>query len=122
MPDREAELEERIRQRAHRLWREEGCPPGGEERYREMASEIIAIEDSQAETLEPNPLTHPQEAETPVEPVEAVENAGEFPTLTDQGEGEAVPARREPVPAPLPTPDEEQREKGTGTGSAKDRG
>jgi len=30
----------------------------------------------------------------PVEPLIAVENAGEFPTLTDQGEEKAYPSRR----------------------------
>ena len=29
--------------------------------------------------------------QTPIEPVLAVANEGEFPTLTDQGEGEQVP-------------------------------
>lgn len=98
-----SDLEERIRRRAYQIWQEEGCPPGQEERHWEMARQLVAIEDSKGEALEPNPLTHPGYAREPVEPIEAVENAGEFPTLTDQGEEQAAPRRRRArSPAPLP--------------------
>ncbi|MBS7539579.1 DUF2934 domain-containing protein [Ancylobacter lacus] len=73
--------EQRIREKAYHLWVAEGYPHGRHERHWELASELVAIEDSQRDTLLPI-----GEAGEPVEPVEALENAGEFPTTTDQGE------------------------------------
>ena len=73
--------EHRIRQRAHRLWEEEGRPDGRAEAHWFQAKEIVAVEESFDATLLP--------ADTGVdviEPIEALTNAGEFPTLTDQGE------------------------------------
>lgn len=75
------EREERIRERAHRLWEEEGRPDGRAEDHWFQAKEIVALEDGHDETLKP--IGSPDE---PVEPIEALTNAGEFPTLTDQGE------------------------------------
>lgn len=84
----EAALEERIRQRAYRIWIEEGCPDGRENAHWDMASELVAIEDNYRDTLKPNPIEDYANNPTtePVEPLEAVRNQGEFPTLTDQGE------------------------------------
>ena len=87
------DLDERVRQRAHRLWVEEGCPEGRSEVHWQKARELVAIEDNQKATLKPVPDPE-RPGREPVEPLAAVENAGEFPTLTDQGEGQAVPARR----------------------------
>jgi hypothetical protein len=82
---------ERIRRRAYSIWQQEGRPDGRDQIHWDMASELVAIEDNQMlatkriqETL----------VGTPVEPIEAVENAGEFPTLTDQGEEQTHPHRR----------------------------
>ncbi len=100
-------LDERIRQRAQRLWQEAGRPSGGSEGYLDRASELVAIEDNQRQAMRPlfeseraapeeDAMLAPEEvgpSGEPVEPIEAVENAGEFPTLTDQGE-EQVPRRR----------------------------
>jgi hypothetical protein len=57
-----------------------------------MARELIAIEDGQRATLKPLDANLGPAGE-PVEPLAALENAGEFPTLTDQGEGR-VPSRK----------------------------
>lgn len=70
-----------IRERAYRLWEEEGRPEGRAESHWSQAREMIAIQDGLPETLKP--VGAPGE---PVEPIEALTNAGEFPTLTDQGE------------------------------------
>jgi Protein of unknown function (DUF2934) len=87
------DLEERVRERAHRLWQQEGCPEGRADAHWEMARELVAIEDNQKQTLKPiSPESAGPEGE-PVEPIEAVENVGEFPTLTDQGEEQTVPKR-----------------------------
>ena len=86
-------FDERVRQRAHRLWVEEGCPEGRSEIHWQKARELVAIEDNQKTTLKPAPDPE-RPGREPVEPLGAVENAGEFPTLTDQGEERAAPTRR----------------------------
>lgn len=97
-----ADLEQRIRAKAEHLWKESGSPAGGPEAFRDRASELVAIEDNTDSTLQPNPLG---EAALPEdsEPLEAVENLGDLPNLTDQGETEDYPKRRGSRPAePVP--------------------
>jgi len=90
--------EQRIRDRAYRLWVEEGRPEGRAEAHWQMARELVAIEDNQRLATKPNPVSGGRDRNVrgtePVEPIEAVENQGEFPTLTDQGEEQTYPARR----------------------------
>lgn len=79
---------------------------------------MIAIEDSQASTLLPRDTG----AQEPIEPRQAVENYGDVPNLTDQGEHPLTDTSREPAwtsasrstgdtvgavarPAEAPTPD-----------------
>jgi len=92
----EADLENRIRQRARLLWVDEGRPEGREIEYREKARELIAIEDNQHAATAPRPRRPQSHAPggEPVEPLEAIENQGEFPGLTDQGEQSMAPKRR----------------------------
>ena len=75
----ERDLEHRIRQRAQRIWEEEGRPEGRHLAHWELAKLAVAQEDGQAGML--RPMNGPAS-----EPIEAVVNQGEFPTLTDQGE------------------------------------
>jgi hypothetical protein len=75
----EKDLETRIRSRAHRIWKDEGCPEGREKEHWELAKFAIAQEDAQSSMLQP--IDQPE-----TEPLEVVINQGEFPTLTDQGE------------------------------------
>src|SRR5262245_48370485 len=75
------DFEERVRQRAYRLWVEEGCPEGRSDAHWDKARELVAIEENQ------------KLATKPVQ-IEAIENAGGFPALTDQGEEQAAPRRR----------------------------
>jgi DUF2934 family protein len=86
-------FEDRVRERAYRLWVEEGCPDGRSDIHWDKARELVAIEDNQKTATKPVSAPRSQSGE-PIEPIEAVENAGEFPTLTDQGEEQAVPKRR----------------------------
>jgi hypothetical protein len=89
-----ADFEERVRERARRLWQDEGCREPLGDRHLDMARELIAIEDNQKRTTKPIPregATGP--SGEPIEPIEAVENLGEFPTITDQGEA-SYPGRR----------------------------
>lgn len=90
------EREERIRARAFRLWQEEGCPEGRADVHWDKASELVAIEENYKSTLKPNPTEDFENSPTgePVEPIEAVRNLGEFPTLTDQGEEAVFPDRK----------------------------
>jgi hypothetical protein len=75
----DAELERRIRERAHRIWLEEGKPHGRDREHWEIAKLAIAEEDALPSMLKRPELPRP-------EPIEAVENQAEFPELTDQAE------------------------------------
>ena len=92
------EREQQIRERAHRLREEEGRPDGRAEHHWFQAKEIVAIEEGRPEIFKP---VDAAEA-TPGEPIEALTNAGEFPTLTDQGEMQ-IPHRPAPSPDADPT-------------------
>jgi hypothetical protein len=81
------ERDRQIAKRARELWVEEGKPEGRDEAFKDMAAELIAIEESQTATLVP------ADRGEPVEPPEAFENQAEFPGLTDQGEGANGPRR-----------------------------
>jgi DUF2934 family protein len=84
MTDEDA-IQRRIRERAHRLWEEEGRPDGRANSHWEQARMIVALEDTQHTMLKPVGPPKP-------EPIEAVANLGEFPTLTDQGEEQNYPS------------------------------
>lgn len=100
--------ERRVSERARRLWEEAGRPASGPQDYVGRARELIAIEEHQKDTLKPVGAQAREAVEDiplasddvlgpegePIEPTLAVENEGEFPTLTDQGEGDQVPHRQ----------------------------
>lgn len=99
--------DKRVAARARHLWEEAGRPASGAEAYVDRARELIAIEENERDTLKPVGAQARESVEDiplasddvlgpegePIEPTLAVENEGEFPTLTDQGEGEQVPHR-----------------------------
>jgi hypothetical protein len=88
----------RIRAVAYRIWIEEGCPDGRAEAHWEMARDLVAFEENQGSATRPNPLAGDRQRTgggEPVEPLEAVENQGEFPAgETDQGDRSTAPKRR----------------------------
>ena len=100
--------EKQVATRARALWQEAGKPASGSQAYVGRARELVAIEEHEKDTLKPTGAEPRDSAEDdpiasdgvlgpegePVEPTLAVENQGEFPTLTDEGEGEQVPRRR----------------------------
>jgi hypothetical protein len=95
MQNSENSREERIRAKAFYIWLDEGCPEGRAETHWDMATELVAIKDNYALTLRPLDASTPSTATgEPIEPLEAVENACEFPTLTDQGEEITYPRKR----------------------------
>jgi hypothetical protein len=101
MNDREErERQERIRVRAYHLWEQDGCPEGRADVHWDQATELVAIEDNQRFVTERVP--RPDElgpTGEPIEPAEAMENLGEFPTMTDQGEEQTFPHRAAPEPS-----------------------
>ena len=89
--------ERRIRARAIRLWREDGSHPGRLDEFLERARELQAFEDHPNAALLPNPQTlhHGEiEPEQPIEEAELMENLGEFPGGSDQGDRSLVPMTR----------------------------
>ena len=103
------DIERRVRDHAKSLWVAAGRPKSGVSAYIGRARELVAIEDNQQTAERPlrdgekgapdrDPVL-PDDAAgptgEPVEPIEALQNEGEFPTLTDQGE-EQSPKRRRP--------------------------
>jgi len=98
------DFNERVRQRAYRLWVEEGCPEGRADVHWDKAREQVAIEENHK--LPTKPVAAARSGE-PVEPVEAMRNAGEFPTMTDQGRQQApkrAAAARAPAKVKTSTP------------------
>lgn len=96
MPDQPSIPDHLIRTRAHHIWEREGCPDGRADEHWQMARAELAIELSPGVAMAPNPAA---ESDTtpyrePVEPLEAVENLGSFPGLTDQEEELQYPRRR----------------------------
>ena len=90
--------EERVRQRAYKIWLEEGRLDGRAEVHWQMARELVAIEDNLATTLIPAPAAGAEAAKgEPVEEAKVAGNTGEFPTMVDQGE-QAYPPSRSNVP------------------------
>lgn len=75
-----SDIEQRIRERAYRLWLEEGCLERRADDHWDMATELVAIENRQQTTLKPI-LQNLGPVGEPIEPIEALRNAGEFPTL-----------------------------------------
>jgi len=80
-----------IRMRARRMWQEAGAPTGREDEYLERARELQAFVDHPQAGLLPNPMVaHPQPG-LAIEEAELLENLGEFPGRTDQGERVLAP-------------------------------
>lgn len=98
--DGQAAFEQRIRERAHQIWMEEGQPEGRDEAHWQMARELVAQQEGQRLATEPNPAAKGKQRATrddSAEPLQAVENLGDLPgALTDQGD-------RQPYPKPRTT-------------------
>jgi hypothetical protein len=87
----------RVTERARRLWVEAGSPASGPDGYRDLASELIAIEEAGDSALKP--VTESGPFGEPVEETAPVANLGEFPSLSDEGE-QTYPPRPPAAPAP----------------------
>ena len=88
------EYEARVRERARRLWEEDGRPKGRDRDYFEQARELVAMEENADAGRKPNPMTHPDRGG--VEEAEIQSNYGEVPgRMTDQGDWRQTPMTRE---------------------------
>jgi hypothetical protein len=89
-----AEFSERVRRRAYHLWQEDGSPQGrGPDDYYDRARELVAIEDNQKLATKPASEGLLGPYGEPVEPLETIENIGELPGITDQGDRPPYPRR-----------------------------
>jgi Protein of unknown function (DUF2934) len=86
------ELEQRIRQKAHELWEQEGRPEGRSDVHWEKARILVAIEDDHTSIV---PVTPPK-----VEEASLNNNLGEFPSAT--GNDNLDPQILAPPPQPEP--------------------
>jgi len=85
-------LEHRIRERAYQIWLDEGCPSERAQEHWDLAKLAIAQQDGLAAAL-----LSPEESIPSPEPIEAVTNQGEFPTLVDQGKAYRLPNGESPA-------------------------
>jgi len=85
--DEERKLEQRIRERAFKIWNDEGQPDGRDKQHWELAKLAVSEEDALSTMLKSPSLPGP-------EPIEALLNQGEFPTFVDQGQGQAPGERQ----------------------------
>ncbi|WP_368904828.1 DUF2934 domain-containing protein [Taklimakanibacter lacteus] len=92
--------EDRIRERAYRLWIEEGQPQGKDAEHWQKARELLALEADPKEGKEgiAEGANNTGPWDEPVEEAATLENQGEVPTLTDQGE-QQIPKKRRPAVA-----------------------
>jgi hypothetical protein len=92
------ERDRRIRERAYRLWEEDGRPEGREQEFWERAEDLIGMEDNADAALLANPMTDGADliSEQPIEEAAIQDNLGEVPgRLTDQGDRRQTPMTRE---------------------------
>lgn len=89
--------DDRIRERAYRLWLEEGQPQGKSTEHWEKARELLALETDPEEGKAgvEEGYNNPGPWGEPVEEASILENQGEFPTTTDQG-AQKIPKKRRP--------------------------
>lgn len=78
---------DRVDAKARALWEDHGRPAEGPEHFTDMAQELLAVTEIPQATT--RPVHDPRIPDA--EPRLALENQGEFPTLTDQGEEPAFP-------------------------------
>ena len=91
MNGRESVHDRTIWRRARRMWHEAGAPKGREDEYVERARELQAFVEHPAAALLPNPMIAHPHPEDPVEEAELMENLGEFPGRSDQGDRVTAP-------------------------------
>ncbi len=94
----DAALSKLIRERAYHLWEADGRPENQAQEYWERAETLTRMEEAPHAGELPNPATVPGADPNRTEIVDEAflqENLGEFPDrLSDQGERQATPSRK----------------------------
>jgi hypothetical protein len=94
MSENQPDHETRVRERAYKLWEENGRPQGRDVELWEQARELVAIEENPDGGKLPNP-TGTDPANQGVEEADIQENYGDVPgRLTDQGDRPQTPSKR----------------------------
>ena len=89
--------DQHIRERAYKLWEEDGSPEGRADEYWERARFLVGIAANPDAGTLPNPsiptVQNPGGTAPSVvaEPIEPAQNLGEFPAGADQGEKLTIP-------------------------------
>lgn len=93
-----AAFDDRIRAKAQEMWHTAGRPDGGPEQFLEQARALLEIyENPTAGQIDPDKAARPR-----IDTLVEVENQGEFPGLTDQGDDQLFPDEQETVAVPIP--------------------
>jgi hypothetical protein len=92
MTDQLDKRDDRIRQKAFELWEAEGRPEGQQNAHWDKATELVAIEDNQADAA--RMTLDPEKRGQSGEPIEALKGTVAFPATTNQGEQEFSALRR----------------------------
>ncbi|MFT4148936.1 MAG: DUF2934 domain-containing protein [Paracoccaceae bacterium] len=91
-------FDRRVQARAQKMWEEAGRPDGGAELFRERARDLLEIsENPEAGRMSVAESTRPR-----INTLVDVENQGEMPGLTDQGDGQLFPDQQQSVDVPIP--------------------
>lgn len=86
-----------IKRHAYQLWEEAGRPTGRDDEFWDKARELAAIEENQHLAVKPIEDPNAGPWGEPVETGVAIENQGDFPGTSDQGDEEPRPPRRSAV-------------------------
>lgn len=93
-----AAFDARVKARAQKMWEEAGRPEGGSARFEERARDLLEIsENPEAGRISIEESTRPR-----INTLVDVENQGEMPGLTDQGDGQLFPEQQQSVDVPIP--------------------
>jgi hypothetical protein len=113
------DFDDRVKQRAYRLWVEEGCPEGRSEVHWDKARELVAVEENQRLATQPAPRGERGRGE-PMESIASIRNAAEFPTMRDQGD-QSAPKRPTVAAARAPSKRKASEPKPSKDGGTKRR-
>ena len=93
-----AAFDARVKAKAQEMWQTAGRPDGGPEHYLDQARALLEIyENPTAGQVDPA-----KAARARVNTLVDVENQGEFPGLTDQGDDQLFPDEQQTVQVPVP--------------------
>ncbi len=98
-------FDKRIEAKARQMWEAAGRPEGGFAPYLDDAKGLLEI----SENPEAGRISIEESAKPVINTLVDVENQGEFPGLSDQGDKQLFPAAQQTVEVPLP-PEAKEKE------------